>query len=164
MSKIVQFPTVPAGARATKQLLTALYKRDLPEAPAKPPREADMVTEDGVVVIAGVEAVAKWRALREFNCWADVGCPGKPMTYSQFYAIEYKSALEAAHLIAAVRRQQIEFRKLPLREQLIQSLELELCRAESGLAMGPVDTDKVARLKQQIAEARAVQQFPTAQS
>ena len=160
MSKIVQFPSVPAGARATKQLLTALYKRDLPEAPAKPPREDDMVDAEGNVVLAGVRAVAKWRAMREFYCLADTG---HPAPYSELYPDEYKRALDSAHLIAAVRRQQIEFRKLPLHEQLIQSLELELCRAQSGLAMGPVDTDKVARLKQQIAEARAVQQFPTAQ-
>jgi hypothetical protein len=147
MSKIVQFPTVPAGARAANQMLRALYQRDLPEAPAKPPSEADMVDDDGNVQYCGVQAVARWRAMKDFYAYADMG---QPVPYSELYAKEYRDTLDGANIIAALRRARAVFQKLPLRE---------LEKAENGLGM-PYDAAKVADLKRMIDDAR---RFPYAQ-
>ena len=159
MTKVVQFPTLPVGARATTQLLNALYKRDLPQAPATPPSEADMVDDKGNVLLAGVRAVATWRAMHEFNCAADIG---HPEPYSVFYDREYKSAMDTATVIGSLRKLRIKHDALSAEEKRIRELETELHKAENGLAM-PYDHGRVVWLRDELTKARGVAQFPYAQ-
>lgn len=68
-----------------------------------------------------------------------------------------RQQVEAEH-IATTRRQRAEIEeanaRLPLRQQLIASLRLELEKAIHGLAQ-PLDHDRIARLRHAIAAAEA---------
>ncbi len=118
---------------------------------SRPPSEGDMVTADGELVASGIEAVARWRAVYQFQKYADEGIP---LPFSEVLATERKVARDSAECIAACRKGRKQVQGLPLKEQLIRSLEYELYKAENGLGM-PFDHDLVKRIKAKIAEARA---------
>lgn len=77
-------------------------------------------------------------------------------TWDEAYAVALKIETEDARSrleTAALRK---AFNELPLREQLIRSLELELDIASNGLGM-PLDHDKIERLRKAVDEARSVE-------
>jgi hypothetical protein len=123
-----------------------------------------MVDEAGNLNEQAIEAVARWRALHEFDRNMDLGV-SRPFSeiLSEHRAVERQAAEDTA----ACRKACLQVQGLPLHDRLIRSLEWELHKAEHGLSTGPVDEAQIARLRAKLVEsrrARAAEQFPTAQT
>jgi hypothetical protein len=158
VNKVVQFPKdrLPVGAAMTQTLVRNL------KAMRGAPSERDMVDEAGNLNEQAIEAVARWRAMHEFDRNMDLGV-SRP--FSEILAEHRAVERQAAEDIAACRKACLQVQGLPLHDRLIRSLEWELYRAEHGLGM-PYDAENVARIRARLVEARhgrAAEQFPTAQ-
>lgn len=163
MGEVVQFPRerMPVGAAMSAALIRNLEAARKPEPP--PYSERDLATADGEINEHVIIALAWHHAQRDQEA---IKARGGYEPISDIYRSQLRSFTSLARSMAAVRKARKEAEALPLREKLIRSLELELYRAERGLATGPVDVENVNRLRRTIAAARTVddaERFPLAQ-
>ena len=149
---IHQFPSrkpATAGAMAMQRLLENLSNIGNPS-------ERNMVDGDGNLVLAEIERVARYRAVTKYWRYLDeMRTP--PFSFGELRMAELASARDEAECRSRVIKARKAVQGLPLREQLIRSLQYELHRAENGMGM-PVDPQKIEEIKLQIAAF----QFPLA--